>query len=69
MSEQKVMVLAQDLFRADFPRRFMPGPNSPVAQLLRLVCPGQAGFDPQASSIYSRMGIGSIVLSLSDMAA
>ncbi len=31
VSEQKVMALAQDLFRADFPRRSMPGPNSPVA--------------------------------------
>ena len=31
MSEQKVIALAQDLFRADFPRRSMPSPNSPVA--------------------------------------
>ena len=31
MSEQKVMALAQDLFRADFPRRTMPNLNSPVA--------------------------------------
>jgi hypothetical protein len=31
VSEQKVMALAQDLFRADFPHRSMPGPNSPVA--------------------------------------
>ena len=30
-SKQKVMALAQDLFRADFPSRSMPGPNSPVA--------------------------------------
>jgi hypothetical protein len=31
VSEQKVIALAQDLFRADFPRRSMPGLNSPVA--------------------------------------
>ena len=31
MSEQKVIALAQDLFRADFPRRSMPSLNSPVA--------------------------------------
>ncbi len=31
VSEQKVMALAQDLFRADFPRRSMPSLNSPVA--------------------------------------
>ena len=30
-SEQKVIALAQDLFRADFPRRSMPSLNSPVA--------------------------------------
>ena len=31
VSEQKVIALAQDLFRADFPRRSMPSLNSPVA--------------------------------------
>ncbi len=56
VSEQKVIALAQDLFRADFPCRSMPSPNSPVAHYY-IKCAQAKLAETRKPSIRSHTGV------------